>query len=620
MPKKRSSESIEALRSDQILDQAEVERRSRRKVRRLKRVREIDDSDDIEQESPLRTQSKATRAIPEISIDAIDDLSRDEILEILGVLNDDPDAEVEEYKECRLYLYKPNHEVALQFHLSIVDVILAGGGNRSGKSTSAVADFMIGLTGIVPKALTSVYPKKKLFHPQHLRIVSTDFVNGIDKVILPMFVGPKAWFPASMIIGWDSKNRTMLVRNIHGTVSSVEFMSYEQDVEKFQGTSRHRILYDEEPPEAIRKECQMRVIDVDGQEVFSMTPTKGMSWTYDELYEKRGREVMYDETRELCPGRILDITQLVGTPDCDLPIPTGDPDIHFFNFFTHHNPNISQKRVAKLAAKMDATEKSMRMFGQYISFTGRVFNRYDEKLHLVKEDGLFEIPQDWPRYVALDPHPRTPCAVLWVAVDSMGRKWVYDELWTEEACTIPSLATQFLKKEFFQVPPEQQTDHEGKQIIWDEDLVKLVNRNGVWCLARPLTFKRPFVVRRYIDPSALVPNPATGTTLSSDLVTCGVGHFIPGSKDLSRGIMDVNSAFEHNEVFILPHLTRTRYEMRRYVWDNLKQNKDQRNEKQKPKDKDDHFMENLRRIIVDKPAFISRETFDQPIQGSWRRY
>jgi len=545
-----------------------------------------------------------------------DSMSREEILELLDILNDDVDAE-SEIEECRLYLYKPSHEVALQFHLCTTIIQLVGGGNRSGKTTTSIVDSLIALTGIVPKALKGIYPKAKLFHPQFHRVVSTDFPNGIEKVILPMFLGPKAWFPQSMIAGWDSKNRTMYIRNINGTISSVEFMSYDQDVEKFQGTSRHRVLYDEEPPEAIRKECKMRVIDVDGVEIFSMTPTKGMSWTYDELYEKRGREVAYDEETELEEGCRSDPSILVGAPDSDLLVPDGDIDITFFSFFSTHNPNINQERVSKEAGKMSKEERSMRMFGQYISFTGKVFGRYKEPIHLVKE--VFDIPEDWPRYMALDPHPRTPCAVLWVAVDSMGRKWVYDELWTQESCTTESLVRQMLEKEFYQYGEDRQIDLDGNRLVFNQDIIPLKNVNGMWMLTGPLPFKRPFVVKRFIDPSAEIQNPSTGTTLTNDLLRMGIGHFFLGSKDLTRGIMRVNSAFENNEVFIFPHLIRTRYEFKRYVWDDYSQKSEQRNAKQKPKDKDDHMMENLRRIIVEEPMYVARESYDEDL-GNWRQY
>lgn len=561
-------------------------------------------------EEPTKADKKPKVDIPFHKVKGnIDNLSREEMLEMLDSLDDEADEETQ-ILECRLYLYKPNHEVALELHKDRANIVMAGGGNRSGKTTTGIIDVMIRLTGIIPKALVNEYPKEKLFHPQHGRIVSTDFPNGIDKVIIPLFLGVRSWFPQSMIVSWDSKSRTMQIRNINGTISTIEFMSYDQDVEKFQGTSRHFILYDEEPPKSIRDECKMRVFDVDGQEIFCMTPTKGMSWTFDDLFERRGREVSFKIDTRLAKGKISDPVMLVGEPDTDIIIPDGDPDIHFFNFFSKHNPNINQDRVEKEAGKMGEEEKSMRMYGHYISFTGQVFNEYDEKIHMVKN--VFEIPGDWPRYMALDPHPRTPHAILYIAVDSMGRKWAYDEIWTEKGCSYRKLAMVILKSEFYQVP-------ENKLEFGDfsEDMVKIIQQNGILRLAEPIKFKRPWVVRRLIDPSALIENPATRTTLANDLISMGIGNFFPGSKDLSRGILQVKEALSVPEIFFFPHLTRTRFEFRRYVWADYTINPEKRNPQQKPKDKDDHMMENLRRLIVDDIRYVTREIYTEDL-GEWR--
>ena len=62
-------------------------------------------------------------------------------------------------------------------------------------------------------------------------------------------------------------------------------MSYEQDVEKFAGTSRHFCAFDEEPPEDIYNECLMRLVDTDGSYWISMTPLIEMTWIKDRIYD-----------------------------------------------------------------------------------------------------------------------------------------------------------------------------------------------------------------------------------------------------------------------------------------------------------------------------------------------
>lgn len=49
-------------------------------------------------------------------------------------------------------------------------------------------------------------------------------------------------------------------------------------------------------------------------------------------------------------------------------------------------------------------------------------------------ENSFTIPANWTRYMALDPHPVVPHALLWAAVDSWGDAWIYRELWPSRVC------------------------------------------------------------------------------------------------------------------------------------------------------------------------------------------
>ena len=74
----------------------------------------------------------------------------------------------------------------------------------------------------------------------------------------------------------------------HGApiVSNIEFKSYDQGRKSFQGTKKHIVWFDEEPPEApttsesqddndIYTEGLIRTINVDGIVIMSFTPLKG---------------------------------------------------------------------------------------------------------------------------------------------------------------------------------------------------------------------------------------------------------------------------------------------------------------------------------------------------------
>jgi phage terminase large subunit-like protein len=147
------------------------------------------------------------------------------------------------------------------------------GGNRAGKTVAGVCEDVMWLTG--QHRFREVPPP-----PIRGRIIAVDFNQGVDKIILPELA---KWIPPSLLINgsWEdsysSRLRTLTLSNN----SFVELMSYEMDLEKFAGTSRHFIHFDEEPNQAIFNENMARLVDTGGSWWMTMTPVNGMTWTYD---------------------------------------------------------------------------------------------------------------------------------------------------------------------------------------------------------------------------------------------------------------------------------------------------------------------------------------------------
>lgn len=67
------------------------------------------------------------------------------------------------------------------------------------------------------------------------------------------------------------------VRHKSGGISTLGYKSYDQGREKWQGTARHFIWLDEEPPESIYDEALVRTMTVDGLMMVTFTPLKGLS-------------------------------------------------------------------------------------------------------------------------------------------------------------------------------------------------------------------------------------------------------------------------------------------------------------------------------------------------------
>lgn len=90
--------------------------------------------------------------------------------------------------------------------------------------------------------------------------------------------------PGDKIVGAPSRKMqptgafdTIAVRHASGGVSKLGFKAYDQGRKKFQGTSKHLIWLDEEPPADVYTECLTRTMDCDGIILCTFTPLSGIS-------------------------------------------------------------------------------------------------------------------------------------------------------------------------------------------------------------------------------------------------------------------------------------------------------------------------------------------------------
>ena len=90
--------------------------------------------------------------------------------------------------------------------------------------------------------------------------------------------------PGDHVIGEPSKRAgvpgamdTARIAHASGGVSLLGFKSYDQGRKKFQGTAKHVIWLDEEPPEAVYDECMLRLMTTDGLMLCTFTPLEGLT-------------------------------------------------------------------------------------------------------------------------------------------------------------------------------------------------------------------------------------------------------------------------------------------------------------------------------------------------------
>jgi hypothetical protein len=236
------------------------------------------------------------------------------------------------------------------------------------------------------------------------------------------------------------------------------------------------------------------------------------------------------------------------------------------------NPHLSKADIADFLESLTPEERDCRERGIPLHLSGLVYKEFEPQKHVLKNvphgwKSYNQPPKDYSIWVRIDPHPRTPHAVLFLAISPLGQLFFYDEIF--EACVISKLAEQIRKKT------------EG-YIIQD---IKM-------------------------DPSAWIENPIDRTSMADEFERCGVYGIEKASKDLDRGILATKEYLsgQKGEIYFAPTLRTTIWEISRYAWADK-----QGVPTNKPVDKDDHMMENLRRFLIDEPYYIAPTNRSAPV-------
>jgi phage terminase large subunit-like protein len=223
------------------------------------------------------------------------------------------------------------------------------------------------------------------------RIVNPSF-QLLEGVIIPSF---RKWTPRSQLVG-DSfdkafkgaPDRKLLFKN----GSMIQFMTHEQDLDKFGGSALHFVGYDEPPPQNIRQECEMRLADFDGYEMFAMTPLKANTgWVRRDIFKRREE-----------PG----ITVIRGS--------------------IHDNPNLSKEAVKRiLDGYTNDLWRQAREFGDFVEIGGLIYPEFEHRV--LKDPPAPGFVRDLDVVVGMDPGIRN-AAFVWVGFDREMVAWVFDEV------------------------------------------------------------------------------------------------------------------------------------------------------------------------------------------------
>jgi phage terminase large subunit-like protein len=159
------------------------------------------------------------------------------------------------------------------------------GGNRSGKSYAGTADDIIQVVDAdaLPPHLAGF---KRWDGECHRRVGTPNLRTTLKKTVLPLF---KRLLPKDQLWkgSWDrafnGEDRVLTLAN----GNTVDFLTYEMDVDAWAGAELHGIRFDEEPKgfkgRTIFEESIMRLLSTRGEFRMTFTPLLGLSWSYYEL-------------------------------------------------------------------------------------------------------------------------------------------------------------------------------------------------------------------------------------------------------------------------------------------------------------------------------------------------
>lgn len=339
---------------------------------------------------------------------------------------------VQSTREPNILMYQP-HEKQEHFHRSVDYARLYMGGNRSGKTYGAVIEDIWWATDTHPYRETPPAPVRG-------RVVGVDFKWGVQQILLPMF---KRLTAPSMLRGgnWDeaySKSENVLY---FSNGSTIEFMSYDQDTDKFAGTSRHFVHFDEEPPKHVFDECIMRIADTEGSFWISMTPVEGITWLFDTLYTP----VDDAEDKEVIVEAAADYGQVIRSDILETTIVEVDQN---------ENPYLSKVGRDRAMRTLTPEDRIARKQGKFVEMHGLVYKTFNPAIHVVPS---FTPPLGWDWYMSIDYGWNNPTAVLWHAVAPNGDIYTFAEHYKSEMTLEEHATTILLREQLWGKEPELRT-------------------------------------------------------------------------------------------------------------------------------------------------------------------
>lgn len=311
-----------------------------------------------------------------------------------------------------LLTYK-SHPVASNYLLSESQTRAIIKGNQGGGTQTAMYDLVRRCLGIHPVKRRNILNKP-------IRCVSKCVPKDSGDEENQQYVAFKQMWPAEFVRkDITARSNIMTIRDPNGASDrKVEFMASTQELDAFMSVQRSALYQDEEIDKVKWDECHVRLLKEGGDTTISLTPVRGMDWTFDSIWKKAKR--IY---------RSKTICDKYGYPQVER---TGSThDIEVFCWATDDNPTMDIATIDRLFEDVDDPDDlAMRRYGVFRQVSGRIYKSFDEKIHKVPFDKVFDASlfRTYWHFRIIDYHPSKPWDVSFVAVSPTHEWFVWNEL------------------------------------------------------------------------------------------------------------------------------------------------------------------------------------------------
>jgi phage terminase large subunit-like protein len=280
---------------------------------------------------------------------------------------------------------------------SSADILIVGGGNRSGKTELGAARMT--------KVIMRTHPHIHRPWYQKMRIITED-LDIADNTVIPKL---RKLLPQSALKGgsFDKAYNKKSSRIILPNYGEIQIKTNKQDVEAHRGADLDFEWFDEETKKKIHTENTARLGDRKGLWQMTFTPEKGASFIHDDFMSR-----------------------------CS---PGSNMEYYFLDIFK----NIHIDRIAQIKGLAQESDRTIRikLFGEIINLVGLVYPEFSRKIHIVAP---FSVPKQYNLFIGVDFGINNPAAAVFWVLSPEGSFFQVDEIYGT-GWTVEQLAEKVVK-------------------------------------------------------------------------------------------------------------------------------------------------------------------------------